>query len=173
MDALDAILERRSVRVFKDEKIERGDIDYILKAGLAGPSACNRRPVEIMVIENKDTILSLLPGRLESKPLLSAPLVLVVAADTSKAIRRAPLYWSCDASASTENMLIAATSLNLGSLWLGVWPQEDKMESIKKALSLPSSIVPFSLIAIGKKGDEGEPMWTKNSQDEKIHWEKW
>ena len=116
MDALNAILERRSVRVFKDEKIERGDIDYILKAGLAGPSACNRRPVEIMVIENKDTILSLLPGRLESKPLLSAPLVLVVAADTSKAIRRAPLYWSCDASASTENMLIAATSLGLGSL---------------------------------------------------------
>ena len=58
MDALNAILERRSVRVFKDEKIERGDIDYILKAGLAGPSACNRRPVEIIVIENKDTILS-------------------------------------------------------------------------------------------------------------------
>ena len=91
MDALDAILKRRSVRVFKDEKIEHSDLDYILKAGLAGPSACNRRPVEIIVIEEKNTILSLLPGRLESKPLLSAPLVLVVAADTSKAIRRAPL----------------------------------------------------------------------------------
>ena len=173
MDALEAILNRRSVRVFKEEKIEKCDIETILKAGLSGPSACNRRPVELLVIEDKETISSILPGRLESKPLLSAPLLIVVAVDTSKAIRRAPLYWSCDASASTENILIAATSLDLGSLWLGVWPQEDKMESIKKALSLHSSIVPFSLIAIGKKGDEGEPMWTKNSQDEKIHWEKW
>ena len=57
MDALDAILKRRSVRVFKDEKIEPNDIDYILKAGLAGPSACNRRPVEIIVIEEKYTTL--------------------------------------------------------------------------------------------------------------------
>ena len=70
-------------------------------------------------------------------------------------------------------MLIAATSLGLGSLWLGVWPQEDKTESVKIALSLPESIVPFSLIAIGKKGDEGEPMWKKDRVDEKIHWEKW
>ena len=173
MDALEAILNRRSVRVFKEEKIEKCDIETILKAGLSGPSACNRRPVELLVIEDKETISSILPGRLESKPLLSAPLLIVVAVDTSKAIKRAPLYWAADASASTENMLIAATSLGLGSLWLGVWPQEDKMESIKKALSLPSSIVPFSLIAIGKKEDEGEPMWTKNSQNEKIHWEKW
>ena len=173
MDALEAILNRRSVRVFKEEKIEKCDIETILKAGLSGPSACNRRPVELLVIEDKETISSILPGRLESKPLLSAPLLIVVAVDTSKAIRRAPLYWASDASASTENMLIAATSLGLGSLWLGVWPQEDKIESVRMALSLPESIVPFSLIAIGKKGDEGEPMWKKDRVDEKIHWEKW
>ena len=70
-------------------------------------------------------------------------------------------------------MLIAATSLDLGSLWLGVWPQEDKIDSIRKALSLPDFITPFSLVALGKKGDEGEPMWKKSNQDEKIHWEKW
>ena len=173
MDALEAILNRRSVRVFKEEKIEKCDIETILKAGLSGPSACNRRPVELLVIEDKETISSILPGRLESKPLLSAPLLIVVAVDTSKAIRRAPLYWAADASASTENMLIAATSLGLGSLWLGVWPQEDKIESIKKALSLPDNIVPFSVLAFGKEGDEGEPMWKKSSQEEKVHWEKW
>ena len=173
MDALDAILERRSVRVFKEDKIDKSLIDEIIKAGLSGPSACNRRPVELIVVQNKDTILSLLPNKLEAKPLKTSPVVIVVAVNTEKAIRRAPLYWACDASASTENMLIAATSLDLGSLWLGVWPQEDKIDSIRKALSLPDFITPFSLVALGKKGDEGEPMWKKSNQDEKIHWEKW
>ncbi|MCI7606873.1 MAG: nitroreductase family protein [Spirochaetales bacterium] len=173
MDALEAILERRSVRVFEEEKVEKSLIDTIISAGLASPSACNRRPVELIVLEDKETILSLLPGRLEAKPLKTAPLVIVVTSDTEKVIRRAPLYWTCDAAASSENMLIAATSVGLGSLWLGVWPQEDKIESIKKALSLPDNIVPFSVLAFGKEGDEGEPMWKKSSQEEKVHWEKW
>ena len=70
-------------------------------------------------------------------------------------------------------MLVAATSLGLGSLWMGVWPQEDKIESIRKALSLPSNIVPYAVLALGKPGDQGEPMWKKDEIEEKIHWEKW
>lgn len=174
MDAFEAIFERRSVRVFTDEMIDKDIVERIVKAGLASPSACNRRPFEMIVINNKEILSSLLLGRLESKPLLTAPLAIVVAVDTEKAIKRAPLYWACDASAATENILLAATSLGLGSLWLGVWPQEDKMESIKNALSLPPSIIPFSLIALGKVGDDGgEPMWKKTNLDEKIHWGKW
>ena len=173
MDALDAILNRRSVRVFKEDPVDGKDLEKILKSGLAGPSACNRRPVELIVIEDKAVMASLLPKRLEAKPLSSAPLAVVVTADTSKAIRRAPLYWACDASASVENMLVAATSLGLGSLWMGVWPQEDKIESIRKALSLPSNIVPYAVLALGRPGDQGEPMWKKDEIEEKIHWEKW
>ena len=65
MDALDAILNRRSVRVFKEDPVDGKDLEKILKSGLAGPSACNRRPVELIVIEDKAVMASLLPKRLE------------------------------------------------------------------------------------------------------------
>ena len=59
MDALDAILNRRSVRVFKEDPVDGKDLEKILKSGLAGPSACNRRPVELIVIEDKAVMASL------------------------------------------------------------------------------------------------------------------
>lgn len=174
MDAIKAIMERRSVRAFKEEKIEKEDLMTILSAGLSGPSACNRRPWEMIVVDDREILSSLLKGKLEAKPLLSAPVAIVVAANTEKAIRRAPLYWTCDASAATENMIIAAQSLSLGSLWLGVWPQEDKISLVRAALSLPENIVPYSILALGKSGDQGEPMWKKvGVEEEKIHWGKW
>ena len=108
MDALEAIKKRRSVRSFLDTKVERKDLLTILEAGLTGPSACNRRPWEFVVVEDRTTLDALSKGNLAAKPLLSAPLAIVVMGNTDKAIRRAPLYWTEDASAATENMIIAA-----------------------------------------------------------------
>ena len=54
-----------------------------------------------------------------------------------------------------------------------IYPIVDKIESIRKALSLPSNIVPYAVLALGKPEDQGEPMWKKDEIEEKIHWEKW
>lgn len=174
MDALEAIKKRRSVRSFLDTKVERKDLLTILEAGLTGPSACNRRPWEFVVVEDRTTLDALSKGNLAAKPLLSAPLAIVVMGNTDKAIRRAPLYWTEDASAATENMIIAASSLSIGSLWMGVWPEEEKIRRVREVLSVPENIVPFSILALGYPKDEGSPMWAVSEGREKaIHWGKW
>ncbi|MGN1163485.1 MAG: nitroreductase family protein [Candidatus Ornithospirochaeta sp.] len=174
MDTIDAIRNRRSTRSFLDEDIDDADLMTVLEAGMTGPSACNRRPWEFIVVKSRETMEKIRTGNLAARPLSSAPVLIVVAADTTKAIRRAPLYWTEDAAAATENMLLAATDLGLGSLWMGVWPEEEKMERLSSVLNLPEHVVPFSMVALGYSADEGESMWKKcGVEGERIHREVW
>ena len=174
MDTLEAIRNRHSTRSFLDKEVGEDDLMTILESGMTGPSACNRRPWEFVVVRKKETMEKIREGNLAAKPLSSAPVLVVVAADTAKAIRRAPLYWTEDAAAATQNMILAATSLGIGSLWMGVWPEEEKMERLSSLLSLPEGIVPFSMVALGYSADQGESMWKKCGREEnRIHLETW
>ncbi len=174
MDTLEAIRNRRSTRSFLDKDIREEDLAVILEAGMTGPSACNRRPWEFVVVKSRETMDKMREGNLAAKPLSSAPVAIVVAADMNKAIRRAPLYWTEDAAAATENMLLAATALGIGSLWMGVWPQEEKMKRLSSILCLPENVVPFSMVALGYSKDQGEAMWRKcGVETDRIHMERW
>ena len=66
-------------------------------------------------------------------------------------------YWLHDAAAATENILIRASSLGLGSLWCGVYLQKSLMEKISESLSLDEEIVPFSMIKIGYSNEDVPP----------------
>ena len=59
--------------------------------------------------------------------------------------------------AATQNMLLAATAENLGSLWAGVYPRQERMKAIQQVLHLPDHIKPFSLVVLGMKAEEKEP----------------
>ena len=155
MDAKEAILKRRSIRSFKKDKIEKEIIDQLLEAGFAAPSACNKRPLDFYVITNEAMLSSLEAAGRFTK--ISAPLVIIVAGDMKRVLPRSYAdYWIHDAGAATENILIRATSLGLGSLWCGVHLQKSLMESISKTLGLHESIIPFSMIKIGY-ADETHP----------------
>ncbi len=52
-----------------------------------------------------------------------------------------------------ENMLLACTSLGLGSVWLGVYPIEDRVKAMREHFGLPAPIVPFALMPIGRPGE--------------------
>lgn len=148
MDAKEAILGRRSIRKFKSDKVDKALINELLEAGFAAPSACNKRPLDFFVVTNEDKLEKMQSaGRFTT---VTAPLVIVVCADMSRTLPRSYAdYWLHDAAAATENILIRATSLGLGSLWCGVYLQKQPMEAIKELLSLPENIVPFSMIKIG------------------------
>ena len=153
MNTGDAILKRRSIRRFKPDKISRSVIDRLLEAGFAAPSACNRRPYEIYVITNEELL-----GKLNDASRFSnmpSPLSIVVAADLERALpRQYRDYWVQDCSAVTENILLMATELGLGSCWNGLYPNPVPEENVRAALGLKETVVPLSLIRLGYPDEE-------------------
>lgn len=156
MDAKDAILKRRSVRKFLEKEVPRELIDKLIEAGDSAPSACNKRPIDIYVITNKEKLAALSQsGRFTG---MTSPLAIVVAGDMSRTLPRSfKDYWIHDAAAATENILIMATALGLGSCWCGVHLQKSVEDGVREVLGLDESTVPFSLIHIGYPAEIPEP----------------
>lgn len=152
----DAILSRRSIRKFKETKVSREIIDKLIEAADAAPSACNKRPVEFFVITNEEKLEEISAAGRFTK--MKAPLVILVVGNLSRAL---PLqladYWIHDAAAASENILIKATELGLGSCWCGVHPQKRMMQKVSLALSLSEKQIPFSIIKIGYPDESHEP----------------
>ena len=142
------ILKRRSVRKFKETPVSREMIDKLLEAAMAAPSACNKRPVDFYVITDEEKLQEIsMAGRFTR---MKAPLIILVVGNLKRAL---PLqladYWIHDAAAASENILIEATALGLGSCWCGIHPQKRMMQKVSRILGLGEKQLPFSLIKIG------------------------
>jgi nitroreductase len=79
------------------------------------------------------------------KMLSHAPLGIAVCAE----VARSESLWVHDASAATENVLIAAHALGLGAVWLAVYPPQDRVAAVVRVLGLPPGIVPLCVVAVG------------------------
>jgi nitroreductase len=168
-DCLETILTRRSIRKFKDKPIDEDLIKKIISAGMAAPSAHNRRPFHFVTITNNEIRENLKNKSMFGKMMDEAPLVVAVCGD--KFVQPIHDFLIEDCSAATENILLAAHGLDLGAVWIGVFTLTGWKKFIEKTLELPSHIVPVSLIAIGY------PDQTRKERDryeeEKWHREKW
>ena len=155
MELRDVLQKRRSIRSFTDEKISKEQIDLLLHAAMSGPSACNKKPWKFFVITNEDKLSELKKATRFSN--FNAPLAIVVCGNLKKAL---PLnlssYWIQDCSAATENILLQATDLGLGSLWCGVHPQKRAEQNLSKLLGLDHKLVPLNIIYIGYPNEEKE-----------------
>ena len=163
------ILKRRSVRKFKDTQITKEQIDSLLEAAMAAPSACNRRPVDFYVIEGEEMLKKISMSGIFTR--MKAPLIIVVVGNLGRAL---PLgladYWIQDAAAACENILIQATAMGLGSCWCGIYPQKRVVDKVSEALSLSDKDVPFAMIKIGYPDEFPEP---HSGYDEKrVHFVK-
>ena len=88
---------------------------------------------------------------------MPSPLIIIVAGYLPLALPKSMQdYWIQDASAATQNILLMATELGLGTCWNGVYPQVNAVERIKKILELSDDIIPLSLIHVGYMDEEKE-----------------
>jgi nitroreductase len=152
---MEAIYKRRSIRKYRNTPVDRDLIHKIIKAGMNAPSAGNEQPWHFIVVDDReilDTIPSFHP---HSRMLLEAPVAIVVCAETSNV--KYPEYWPQDCAAATENMLLAIADLDLGGVWLGVYPREDRVEKLRNLLGIPAHIIPFSMIALGYPAEQKPP----------------
>ncbi len=173
MLTLDAIDARTSVREFTDKEVSREQIVTLLRAAMAAPSGRNVQSWHFLV-QTQKTVLQELADNLPNAPMLAhAPLAILVAADLKVADAGTPGYdyWPLDCSAATQNILLTATELNLGAVWLGVYPVPERAAAVKKILHLPEHIAPFCLTAIGTPARKFEAK--KKFNEERVHWERW
>jgi len=82
-----------------------------------------------------------------------------------------PRYWVQDCSAATENLLLAATALGLGGVWLGVYPNQDRVARVKEVLGIPEGIEVLCLVAIGHPAEKKPPRTQYNPQ--RVHRDRW
>jgi nitroreductase len=168
MDAIEAIMTRRSIRKYTDQKIPDEAITQLLKAAMAAPSAHNRQPWHFIVIDDKSILNKIPEYHQYSKMLVGASHAIVVLADTD--IQETD-FWMHDTSAATENILIAANAMGLGAVWLGVEPDEEKIIGTKELLGVPDNVMPLSIVSLGYPLEKKTSR--ENYNEERVHRNHW
>lgn len=168
---LQFLFSRRSVRSYTSEAIPDVLVQDLLEAAMAAPSACAKDPWEFVVIRERETLCAVASVLPNGKMLIEAPLAIVVCGDISKAHGGELSYMLQDCAAAIENTLIAAHTLGLGACWLGVHPRPERIAAFKELFSLPESVIPISVIALGMPAERPQPRTRFNSAA--VHLEKW
>ena len=151
MDFLKLVRARYSVRQYQNRPVEPEKVEQLLEAAQAAPTAANCQPVRLLVA-----------GAAE---LYGAPLAVVVCADRSRAWKRpfdGKQTTDIDASILTDHMMLAASALGLGSVWICYF----QPEAVKAALGLPEHLEPVNILAVGYA--DGAPASPERWRTERI-----
>jgi len=167
---LETIYARRSIRQYQEKPVEKEKLEELLKAAMAAPSAMNIKPWEFVVVTQKETLDEIRASLTFGKH--NAPAAIIVCGNT--AFYKHPIaveFWVQDCSAATENILLAAVGLGLGTVWLGVHPIHNYIKQISKILSLPENVKPLNVIYVGYPAEEKDRRTQYNP--ERVHWESY
>jgi nitroreductase len=163
MDAMDALMKRRSVRSFTATPVPAKIIEKIVDAGRLAPTARNVQPWEFVVVTNQDTRRALARLATTGPFIADAPVcVAVFCADTK--------YWLEDGCAATENIIIAARAHGLGHCWVA-GDKKPYAGAVSELLGVPAGYHLISLIAVGHPKEEPPPVQKRPLKDV-LHWEK-
>ena len=155
---LNNIATRTSIRDYEARPVEKEKIEKMLRAAMAAPTAMNKQPWHFVVVDQRPLLDALADANPYAKMIKKAPLAIVVCGDTEKMIEGGGRdFWIQDASAATENMLLAAHALGLGAVWTGAYPAEERCQAIGKALSLSSNLIPLNMVVIGYPAEHPQP----------------
>jgi nitroreductase len=165
-NVLDVIKKRRSVRRYTDQAVTDEQIRQLLEAAMAAPSADNIQPWEFVVVKDPDLKRQVAQTHPWSDMAAEAAVVFVVCGH-----QRASGHWVEDASAATENLLLAATALDLGTVWVGIYPSTGYEDHVRRVLGIPREMRVLCLVPVGHPA-ESKPPRTKY-RESKVHYERW
>ena len=165
-ERLNMIFARRSIRAYTPEPVGDAGIRSLLEAGMAAPSASNRKPWHFVAVTDRATLNALAEGHPFGKMLAHAPLAIAVCGDPDIST-----WWVQDCSAATENILVAAAGLGLGGVWLGVHGAPAREEAVRRTLGVPDRIGVLSLLSIGHPAEHKEPR--TQYEEKRVHRDRW
>ena len=177
MDFMDVISARISVRGYADKPVEEGKLSKILEAARLAPSWANKQCCRYVVVKDKAKIQEL-SGRFGW--LKQAPIIIVACADPKDSGDRNGMnYYLVDVGISMQQLILAATNLELGTCWIGAFDEA----KVKKVLQVPENVKVVAMTPLGYPADK-EGIGSKliktaigsgkrKPLEEIVHYEKW
>ena len=163
------LFERRSIRKYTSEKVEKEKIKKIVKAGFAAPSCGNQRISHFIVIKDKEILNNIADIHGYGEALREADTAIAVCANLEEELYEG--FWVQDCAAAAENMLTEAVHLGLGAVWLGVHPKERIIKEVNSILELPEKVKALAIISLGYPAEEKEV--SDRYLEDKVHFDKW
>ena len=169
MEFIDVLLNRRSTRKFNDRKITKEELDKILKAGLLAPSSRNRKPINFLVVERKETLKELADAKDHGAELIAgADKAIVVVADTMISDT-----WCEDSSIALTYLHLAATDLGIGSCWIQIHMRKKDgvyaEKVVRDIVKIDEHYRIAGILALGHSDDIPEPHTLDDIDKAKIH----
>lgn len=166
---LEHMLNRRSVRKFKDQEVSQEHMNKILQAGLSAPSSRGLQPVDLILTENKELIKRLIDCKsIATKALETAPAAIVLTADGEKSDT-----WIEDASIVATYIFLEAEALGLGANWIQFRLRQGSTkgseEEVKQLMKIPEKYRVLAVIAFGYKDEEKKPITIEDLDEKRIH----
>ena len=169
MDVMEAIKTRRSVRKYVKKPISEKIVKEVLEAAMSAPSAGNEQPWHFVLIDNPKILSKVPTFHNHAQMLKDAAIAILVCGDMQFDEHNG--MWIQDCSAATQNILLAVRAKELGAVWLGIFPREERIKGMRELLKIPDDVVPFSLISIGYP--IGEQRKIDRYNNKRRHKNKW
>jgi nitroreductase len=149
---LDLIKQRRSIRKYTAQPISDEDVQTLMQAAMAAPSASNLQPWEFVVVRDRALCRKLAETHQYSHMCAGAAAVFVICGQEERS-----RHWVEDTSAATQNLLLAAAGLGLGAVWVAVYPHADREEYVRQLLGIPGGLRILCLVPAGHPGESKPP----------------
>lgn len=164
MELFKAIKTRRSIRTYLKKKIPKKDLEKIIEAGTSAPSACNQQLWNFIVVENKKIKKRLVEEAGSTGLVLKSPITIVVTYHKENIEEGFQ-----SASAAVQNMLLAATSLGIGSLWVNSTGDKKK---VKEILEIPDDFFIVCFVLLGYSDEKIKIAPPRKKLEEVVHFNK-
>lgn len=168
-DFLKLAMERRSIRKYTNEKLSDEQVKDLLTAGMYAPSGGNAQPWDFVVIDDRDILDKVIEFHPYAQACKNATMAIMVCGNLKK--EKFKDLWIQDCSAATLNIHMAAHAMGLGSVWMGLYPEQERVEGLRALIGAPEHVIPFSIISIGYP-DESRPVPERYKED-MVHTNKW
>ena len=170
MELYEGLISRRSVRHYTGSKIDVDKILKLVRAGMHAPSARNRRPWHFIIIDDRDILKKITEIHPYARMLSEASHAIAVCGDEK--LENGPGYYKLDCSAATQNILLAAHSMGLGAVWLGIEPRSERVKALNSLFGLPGHIQTLSVVSLGIPADIPSDI-PDRYEPGKIRWNRW
>ncbi len=154
LDAITAIMTRRSIRDYSPRPVPEDLIKLLVEAGMAAPSAFNERSQEFIVIDDRKVLDAIFNLNTKALQIKKAPVAIMICGNQEKEKFKGQGYWQLDGAVAAENILVAAHAVGLGAVWTAIYPYPDRIAAVKKLLNLPEQVMPLTIIPIGYPAEQ-------------------
>lgn len=162
---------RRSVRRYTGEPVDKDVLDEIMKVALTAPCSFGHRPVEFVVVQDKERIKEIAACKsLGGSQIIGAGAVIVVMVKLDRGE-----FWIEDGAIASSYILLAVEQYGLGACWVHIRNRTGRKKSsdeeLRELLGVPDGYAVLNLIALGGKAEDKQGYTESDFDMNKVHYE--